>query len=96
MSLFQVDSDRVLTTASTAQTRSDDIAALVDALLADLTSLGDTWQGAAASGFQSAAQEWRGVQATVHESLRSINEALRLAGQQYQEVEDANTRMFTP
>ena len=94
MSLFQVDSDRVLTTASTAQTRSDDIAAL--ALLADLTSLGDTWQGAAASGFQSAAQEWRGVQSTVHDSLRSINEALRLAGQQYQEVEDANTRMFTP
>lgn len=96
MSLFQVDVDRVLSTAATAQTRSDDIAALVDALLADLTSLADTWQGAASSGFQAAAQEWRGVQLTVHDSLRSINEALRLAGQQYQEVEDANTRMFQP
>ena len=67
MSLFQVDVDRVLSTASTAQTRSDDIAALVDALLADLTSLADTWQGAASSGFQAAAQEWRGVQLTVHD-----------------------------
>lgn len=96
MSLFQVDSERVLTTAASAQTHSDDIAAQVEALMNDLSSLADTWQGAAASSFQSAAEEWRGVQKTVDESLRSINEALRMAGQQYQEVETSNTRMFTP
>lgn len=96
MSLFQVDADRVLATATTAQSRSDDIASLVDALMQDLASLADTWQGSAASSFQSAAEDWRGVQKTVHDSLRSINEALRMAGQQYQEVEVANTRMFTP
>ena len=96
MSLFHVDSDRVLATASSAQTRSDEIAANVDALMHDLASLADTWQGTAASSFQSAAEEWRGVQHSVHDSLRSITEALRTAGQQYQEVEAANTRMFSP
>ena len=96
MSLFHVDSDRVLATASSAQTRSDEIATSVDALMHDLASLADTWQGTAASSFQSAAEEWRGVQTSVHDSLRSINEALRMAGQQYQEVEAANTRMFSP
>lgn len=96
MSLFHVDSDRVLATASSAQTRSDEIATSVDALMHDLASLADTWQGTAASSFQAAAEEWRGIQTSVHDSLRSINEALRMAGQQYQEVEAANTRMFSP
>ena len=38
--------------------------------------------------------DWQQVQAKVHESLTQIQKALALAGQQYADVESANTKLF--
>lgn len=96
VSLFEVDSDRVLTTAANAAVTAGELSAQSDALMAQLRSLADSWKGAAAQGFQTVAEEWAGVNRHVQDSLRSINEALRAAGLQYEEVEAANTRLFNP
>lgn len=94
MSHIAVDSERIEAAASSAARTADSLAADVDALMRQLNSLADSWQGSAAEGFQALASDWEGVQKQVHESLREINEALRLAGRQYDEVEQANALMF--
>ena len=39
-------------------------------------------------------QQWRTVQANLEHALTGIDHALRVAGQQYADIELANARMF--
>ncbi|MYM20717.1 WXG100 family type VII secretion target [Brevibacterium sp. 5221] len=94
MSVIEVDSERVIQAAGTAARSAATLGAEADALMRHLNALGDCWRGGAAQRFQSVIAEWEKVQKQVHESLGSIREALHAAGQQYSDVEAANTRMF--
>lgn len=95
MSFFEVDSDRVISTAGAANRSVETLSAETDALMSQLNSLADSWKGGAAQNFQSVAKEWEGVQRRVHESLGKIRDALQAAGTQYADVENANMRMFS-
>ncbi|TFD61452.1 WXG100 family type VII secretion target [Cryobacterium suzukii] len=94
MTSFQVDSDAVQSTASTARGTIARVQADVGDLNAQLTSLEGFWTGQASTAFQGAFAEWRGMHQQLEESLTLLNQALSVAGQQYAETEQANTRLF--
>ncbi|GAA4283094.1 WXG100 family type VII secretion target [Brevibacterium daeguense] len=94
MSILEVDANRVMSTAATATRSVAVLSAEVDALMRHLRALNECWRGSAAQNFNLVVEDWEGVQRRVHESLESIKEALHVAGRQYTEVEDANTRLF--
>ena len=94
MSRYVVDGDAIhgahLAVRATASRLQSESAAM----LAQLQALQDSWTGQASVAFQGVVQDWRATQVRVEESLASINEALALAGRQYDEVEQGNTRLF--
>jgi WXG100 family type VII secretion target len=94
MSRFQVDSEAVSTATSTAQGSISRIEAEVASLHGQLTGLQGSWTGGAAMAFQSALTDWHSVEQRVQESLDALNRALALAGQQYADIELANSRLF--
>jgi len=77
------------------QASSTAIAAETEGMLRNLQALEASWKGQAASGFQAVTAQWRATQERVRLSLEEIQRALATAGQQYADVEAANTRMFT-
>ncbi|NAZ83977.1 WXG100 family type VII secretion target [Kineococcus sp. R8] len=95
MSTFQVDSAQVASASLAVQTSSTAIAAETEGMLRNLQALEASWKGQAATGFQSVTAQWRATQERVRLSLEEIQRALATAGQQYADVEAANTRMFT-
>jgi WXG100 family type VII secretion target len=94
MTSYQVDSDAVLTTTGAVRASIGRIQSEVSGLSAQLTGLQGTWTGQAASAFQGVVTEWHGTQLRVEETLAAINHALTQAGQQYADIEAANTRLF--
>jgi len=95
MSTFQVDSAQVASASHAVQTSSTAIAAETEGMLRNLQALEASWKGQAATGFQAVTAQWRATQERVRLSLEEIQRALATAGQQYADVEAANTRMFT-
>lgn len=94
MSRYVVDSDAIESARMAAHATVGRIQTDVAALLGQLQALQDTWSGGASAAFQGVVTNWRGTQLSVEESLRQITLALQQAGQQYADVESANTRLF--
>lgn len=94
MTSFQVDSEAVLSTTAAAHGAIGRIQAEASSLLGLLTSLEGSWTGQAATAFQGIVADWRATQQRVEESAVTINQALTVAGRQYAEIEQANTRLF--
>jgi len=94
MTSYQVDSEAVAGATGAIRATIGRIQADVSGLQAQLTSLEGSWTGQAATAFQGAVADWRATQQRVEESLAGLNQALSLAGQQYAEIEQANTRLF--
>jgi early secretory antigenic target protein ESAT-6 len=94
MTRYQVDSDEVLGASTAVRGSISRIQAEVGALHGQLVNLQSSWSGPAAAAFQTIAADWRATQQRVEENLAAINQALALAGQQYADIEAANTGMF--
>jgi WXG100 family type VII secretion target len=94
MTTYQVDSDAVLNATGMARASASRLQAEAAALHSHLLSLQGSWTGQAAAAFQTVVGDWKMTQQRIDESLASINSALALAGQQYAEIEMANTRLF--
>jgi len=94
MSRYQVDSDALLGATAAVRGSMGIIEAEVARLSAQLTGLQGSWTGQAAIAFQSVTTDWTATQRRVTESLAAINQALTLAGQQYQDIEAQNARLF--
>jgi early secretory antigenic target protein ESAT-6 len=94
MTTYQVDSDAVLTATGAVRNSIVRIQSEVAGLHSQLTNLQGSWSGNAATAFQSVVTDWRATQQRVEESLAGINQALSHAGQQYADIEAANTRLF--
>jgi WXG100 family type VII secretion target len=94
MSRYQVDSDALLSATAAVRGSMGTIEAEIARLSAQLTGLQGSWSGQAAIAFQSVATDWTATQRRVSESLAAINQALTLAGQQYQDIEAQNARLF--
>lgn len=94
MSRYVVDSDAIDSARAAAHATVGRIQTDVAALLGQLQALEGSWTGGASVAFQGVVTTWRGTQLQVEESLRQITIALQQAGQQYADVESANTRLF--
>jgi WXG100 family type VII secretion target len=94
MTRFQVDSEAVLSATGAVRNSIGRIQAEVAGLHGQLTNLQGSWSGQAASAFSGVVTDWKATQQRVEESLAAINQALTQAGQQYADIESANTRLF--
>lgn len=95
-STFRVDTARIGAASGDIQRIAGTIEAEVRAMMGKLNALQDCWQGSAAGNFSAISQEWNATQEKVRTSLQNISTALRVAGEDYQLVEDANRMRFTP
>lgn len=94
MSQIQVDSEQVLAANTTIQATISKVQAEVDGLHAQLLRLQEVWRGTAASSFQELVARWKITATTVDTQLGELGSALRIAAQQYSEIEAANQRLF--
>lgn len=94
MTRFEVDSSQVEAAAARARQSAAAIHGEVAGMMTQLLDLQSTWSGAAAQSFAAVAQEWRGTQQIVEQSLTQITEALDLAAQTYTEAESHAHRLF--
>lgn len=95
-STFRVDTARIAAASGDIQRIAASIESEVRAMMGKLNALQDSWQGSAAGNFAAVSQDWSATQEKVRVSLQNISTALRLAGDDYQLVEDANRMRFTP
>jgi len=94
MTSYQVDSEALVSAANATRGTIGRIEADVIGLHGQLVGIEAVWSGQASAAFQGAVANWKSVQQQVEECLAGLNQALGLAGQQYAEIEQANTRLF--
>ena len=94
MTRYQVDSEAVLQATGAVRTSIGRIQAEVASLHGQLSALEGSWTGAAATAFSGVVTDWKATQQQVEQNLAAINHALTQAGQQYADIESANTRLF--
>lgn len=93
---FEVDAERVQSAATATANTSQNLVSESDTMMRNLLALQECWRGSAAENFQTVVNQWERAQKQLMESLNSVHSALRTAGQQYSEVEAANSRLFAP
>lgn len=94
MAIFQIDTADLLAKSQTVEATLSRIQTDVNSMEGQLRTLQDTWRGSASLAFQDVLTQWRSTQAQVEQSLASVRHAMSLASQQYEDTEQANTRMF--
>ena len=94
MTQFQVDSEQVLAANNSIQSTIGRVQIDVEALHAQLQSLQDSWRGLAANQFLELANRWHSTATIVQSQLGELGQALALAASQYEEIENANVRLF--
>ena len=94
MTIFRVDSEQVLAANNNIQATIGKLQTEVESLHAQLQSLEGSWQGVAASSFQELVRHWRLTANTVEQQLGEVGRALATAAHQYNEIEQANLRLF--
>jgi WXG100 family type VII secretion target len=93
---FAVDTARIAAASGDIQRIAATIESDVRAMMGKLNGLQDCWRGGAAANFAGVTQEWSATQEKVRISLQNISTALKLAGEDYELVENANRTRFTP
>ncbi len=94
MTQFQVDSAQVAQASTAVHASAVQIGSEVDRMMRHLLDLQGSWRGQASASFQHVVSDWRATQERVRVVLEEIQQALALAGRQYEEAEDAAVRMF--
>lgn len=92
---FQVDTERIQTSAGDIARISGEIETQVGAMMSRLTALQDAWKGSASTQFQGVVTQWQGTQRQVQTSLDSIGSVLGAAGARYAETEAQAVQMFS-
>jgi WXG100 family type VII secretion target len=93
---FAVDTARIAAASGDIERIAGSIESEVRSMMAKLSALSDCWQGSAAGSFQAVTQDWSATQERVRASLQQISTTLRLAGQDYEQVEQVNRARFAP
>ena len=94
MTIFRVDSEQVLAANNNIQATIGKLQTEVESLHAQLQGLEGSWQGVAATSFQELVRRWRLTANTVEQQLGEVGRALATAAHQYNEIEQANLRLF--
>jgi len=95
MSIIHIDSDAVASAATGATASIARIQHEVQALHAQLGSLQTSWQGPAATAFQTAVSNWHLTQQRIEADLNAIAQALARSAQHYSDLEAATLRVFS-
>lgn len=93
---FAVDTARLAAASGDIQRIATQIETDVRAMMSRLNGLQDCWRGAAAGNFSNVTQQWSATQEQVRDSLQQISAALKVTGEDYDLVEQANRTRFTP
>lgn len=94
MSQFTVDPAAIAAAATSTRASSATISSEVAAMMAHLTLLADSWQGAAHGQFVMLSDSWRATQAQVEANLDAIAAALDSAAASYDETEASAVSLF--
>jgi WXG100 family type VII secretion target len=94
VSVFQVNYETLGTVSAAARGSISAIQSEIGVLNGHVTELASVWTGGAASAFTGAIEQWRAAQRVVEEALEALSHSLATAGQNYAEVEQANTALF--
>ena len=94
MTFFSVDSERIHAANSTIQATIQRLQTEVTNLHGQLGGLQESWQGVAATSFQELIFRWWTSADALEQNLGQIGQALSMAASQYQEIEQANQRLF--
>lgn len=94
MSVFTVDTDAVASAQSAALSTMERLRADSATLTSQLTQLQSTWVGTASNAFQTCADQWRGAQLHVEQSLESIGHSLGSAATQYADADRFSASLF--
>lgn len=94
MAIFQIDTADLAAKAGTVEATLSRIQSDVSSMEGQLRQLQETWKGSAALAFQDVLTQWRATQVQVEQSLGSVRQAMATASMQYEETEQATTRMF--
>lgn len=94
MSVFTVDTDAVGAAQSAALATMERLHTDAATLATQLTQLQSSWVGTASNAFQSCAEQWRGTQLQVEQSLESIGRSLGSAATQYAEADQYSASLF--
>ena len=94
MTFFTVDSERIHAANSTIQATIQRLQSEVTNLHGQLGGLQESWQGVASNSFQELIFRWRISADALEQNLGQIGQALSMAASQYQEIEQANQRLF--
>ena len=94
MTTYQVNSESVFHAAHTARATIGRVQADLQQLTHSLQALQGSWNGTAATAFQSVVSEWRATQTAVEGQLIQLTESLGLAAQHYVDMEAQNARLF--
>ena len=92
---FAVDTARIAAASGDIERIAGSVEAEVRAMMATLVALQDCWQGSASGRFQAVMQDWKATEERVTTSLQQVSSTLRLTGQDYEQVEQANQMRFT-
>lgn len=95
MSRFEVDSAAVQGASASVRSSAVAVSTEVDRMMRHLLELQSSWKGSASSQFSACVDDWRATQEKVRQSLEQISVALGNAATNYNDVEQANTRMFS-
>lgn len=93
---FAVDTGRIAAASGDIERIAGTIESEVRALMGKLVALQDCWQGSASARFQAVMADWKATEERVTTSLQQVSFTLRLTGQDYEQVEQANRMRFTP
>jgi len=92
--LYHVDAEEVAAAAARASRSAEAIRAEAAQMVAALTALESSWQGAASAAFSDVLAQWRSAQAHVESALASLTQALGAAATGYADAEQTAARMF--
>lgn len=94
MSTFSTNTGEMQAKSQAVMGTIDRLRSEVATMQMNLDQLQGTWQGSAATSFQSIVAEWRSTHLRIEEALGNIATALQHASAQYEEVEQVNTSLF--
>ncbi len=94
MSVFTVDTEAVGAAQAAALATMERLRGEASTLMAQLSQLQSSWSGQASSAFQLCAEEWRGAQLHVEQTLESIGGKLGSAATQYADADHYSASLF--
>ncbi|MFC0265440.1 WXG100 family type VII secretion target [Alloscardovia macacae] len=95
MPQYHVNSEEIQQASIAVYHSIDQMRTAVQAMYTNLTALEGSWQGSAATQFESVIQQWRTSQHAMESTLQNIQQALSQAAAVYADAEVQASQLFS-